>query len=141
MPALRCVACFGAHDPSTAGRVKLLLDVNLSPQVVAHLRVLGADAARITDFLDPRAPDDEVLAEARRQSAILVSQDQDMTALLATRGATGPSLVNLRVSEVDPEKLAMLIVAALGSAALELARGAVVTIDDGGMRVHELPIA
>ena len=104
------------------------------------LRARGVDAFRVTDFLDPRASDEEILAEAARQSAVVVSRDQDLTAILATTSAARPSLVNLRVSEVEPEAVAALIQAAITMAADELTHGAVVTVDDGGTRVHSLPI-
>ncbi len=54
--------------------MKLLADVNVSPQVVQLLRAAGHDAVRVTDVLDARAPDEEVLAEAARRDAVLVSR-------------------------------------------------------------------
>jgi predicted nuclease of predicted toxin-antitoxin system len=121
--------------------VTLLTDVNISPLVVAALRDLGATVVRVGDVLDVRAPDEAIVAEAVRTGAILVSRDQDFSAILATSGATHPSLINVRVSELDPRRLARIIVAALDAVRDDLVRGAIVTIDDGGMRVHPLPVA
>jgi len=121
--------------------VTLLADVNISPLVVAALRDLGTTVVRIGEVLDVRSPDEAIVAEAVRAGAILVSRDQDFSAILATTGATRPSLINVRVSDVDPGRLARVIAAALEALRDDLTRGAIVTIDDGGLRVHPLPVA
>ncbi len=70
----------------------------------------------------------------------MISHDQDFTAILALSGATQPSLINLRVSSVDASRIASLIVGATRAAEADLRSGAIVTIDDAGVRVHRLPI-
>ena len=89
---------------------------------------------------DPRAPDDDIIELARAMQAIIVSHDQDMSAILALSGASLPSLINLRVSRVDIEHLAKTLEVVLSAAATDLASGAIVTVDDKTMRVHRLPI-
>lgn len=120
--------------------MKILADVNVSRRVVERLRTEGIDIVRCTDLLDARTADTEILAEAARLGAIVLSHDQDFTALLATRGATGPSLINLRVSYVDVEQLTRRLLAVLQSTQAELSSGAIVTIDDARVRVHRLPV-
>jgi predicted nuclease of predicted toxin-antitoxin system len=94
----------------------------------------------VSDLLDPRAPDEEVLAEARRLDAVVISHDQDFSALLATTGASYPSLINIRVSYVDGDRLAESIARVARATDQDLERGAIVTIDDAGIRVHSLPV-
>lgn len=125
---------------ATAGRVIVLLDVNLSPRVAACLRGAGFMVSRVGEALDCRASDEAVLAEAVRTGAILVSQDQDFSAILATTGASRPSLVNVRLSDVDAARLAERIGMTLLALADNLANGAIATIDDTGVRVHALPV-
>jgi predicted nuclease of predicted toxin-antitoxin system len=120
--------------------VKILADVNLSQRVVANLRSAGVDAVRASEVMSPRAADEEIIAMASKMDAVLVSRDQDFSALLAVSGATRPSLVNVRVSFVDADRVAKSIVDALRAAADDLAKGAIVTIDDRGIRIHPLPI-
>jgi predicted nuclease of predicted toxin-antitoxin system len=120
--------------------VKIFADVNISPRVVEHLRQAGHDAVRITDLMDARASDEEVLARAASAGAVLVSRDQDFSALVAVSGAAAPSLVNVRLSSVDPKAISDAILTVLGEAADEIEGGAVVTIDDSGARLHRLPI-
>lgn len=83
-----------------------------------------------------RAKDVEIVAEARRQGAVIVSYDQDFTAILATSGATQPSLINLRVSYVDAASLVREIAAVVRATESALAAGAIVTLDDALYVVH-----
>lgn len=118
----------------------LLVDVNLSPRVVERLRALRLVVERVGEVIDMRATDEEILAAALRSGAIVVNQDQDFSAILATTGAARPSLVNVRMSDLDAERIADRIAAAVSALATELASGAIVTIDDAGVRVHALPV-
>ena len=120
--------------------MKLLADVNVSPAVVQCLVDLGHEAVRATEFLDARTDDVTILALAREQGAMLLSRDQDFSALVALSGATRPSLINIRASVVEPGAVARRIDGALRQLAEELADGAIVTLDDAGARVHRLPI-
>lgn len=121
--------------------MKIIADVNVSRRVVEKLRGEGIDVIRSTDLLDARATDTEILAEATRLGAIVMSHDQDFTALLATRNAVGPSLINLRVSYVDIDRLTRKIVDVLSLTKDDLASGAIVTIEDTRVRVHRLPVS
>jgi len=121
--------------------VILLADVNVSSLVVARLRAAGLETVRVGDVLHIRAADEEIVGEALRRGAVIVSRDQDFSAILATTGAGRPSLVNLRTVEVDPARLAARITAVVQTLESELTSGAIVTINDGGVRVHPLPIA
>lgn len=120
--------------------MKLIADVNISQHVVQHLRQVGVDVVRVPELLDARAPDHEIVAHAARLEATIVSHDQDFSALLAVSGATQPSLINIRVSYVDAKRLAASIQAVLREAETDLKRGSIITIDDLGVRIHQLPV-
>jgi predicted nuclease of predicted toxin-antitoxin system len=120
--------------------MKFLADVNVSRHVVERLRSRGLDITRVPEIMDGRSPDSEVVSEARRRGAVLLSFDQDFSAILAVTGLTAPSLVNLRVTDVDPERLARAIFAVVHASEADLLAGAVVTLDDAGVRVHRLPV-
>src|SRR5436305_8679 len=92
-----------------SGGVKILADINVSPRIVERLCGYGFQAERVSDVLDPRATDREILQKARELGALLISRDQDFSALLAVSGAAGPSLINVRVSYVDPDRIAHAI--------------------------------
>jgi predicted nuclease of predicted toxin-antitoxin system len=94
----------------------------------------------VPELLDARSSDQEILSEAVRRQAVLISHDQDFGAVLAIRGELAPSFINLRLSSVDAEELAQAIAAALRVTEADLVAGAVVTLDDTGVRVHRLPL-
>ena len=120
--------------------MKILADQNVSRKVVEKLRDAGVDVVRVGDVLNPRAPDVDILVEAERRGAIILSHDQDFSALLAASGAVRPSLVNLRVSYVDAEQVARVVASVLKITGEDLAAGAVVTMDDTRVRIRRLPI-
>lgn len=120
--------------------MKVLADINVSVVVVDILRRSGVAIERVIDSLDPRSSDVEILAAALERGAVLLSHDQDFAELLALSGAIKPSLINVRVTSIDPVFLARCIRRALQEASTELASGAVVTVEDGGIRVRRLPV-
>jgi predicted nuclease of predicted toxin-antitoxin system len=120
--------------------MRFLADQNVSRKVVDRLREAGLDVARVGDVLHPRATDLEVLAEAQREAAVLLSHDQDFSTLLAASGSKQPSLINLRVTYVDADRLARVLVRVVASTGEDLAAGAVVTVDDSRVRIRRLPI-
>lgn len=120
--------------------MKLLADLNISPLVVTLLRRAGHEVTRVGEVLDPRAADGAILDFAAQSEAVVLSQDQDFSAILAGRGATRPSLVNLRLSIAEAEFTATIIDAVLTQTANDLSVGAIVTVDDGGVRVRRLPV-
>ena len=120
--------------------MRFLADVNVSRLVVERLKTYGYSIVRVPELMDPRTPDQEIIAEARRQGATLISFDQDFGAILAVSGVVSPSLVNLRVTDVDVDELANAIATAIRLTETDLSAGAVVTLDDNGVRVHRLPL-
>jgi predicted nuclease of predicted toxin-antitoxin system len=121
--------------------LKFLADINVSRRVVARLREEGFDVVRASELMDARSPDVNLIQEAQRLGAVLISHDQDFTAILATSGAVAPSLINLRVSQLlGVEPLARRIAAVLRATEPDLVAGAIVTLDDAGVRIHNLPV-
>jgi predicted nuclease of predicted toxin-antitoxin system len=120
--------------------MRFLADVNVSRVLVERLREAGLDIHRVPEIMDGRSTDPAVLLEARRRSAILISHDQDFSALRAIAGDTAPSLISLRTSYVAPERIARVIIAVIAATAADLAAGELVTVDDARVRVHLLPI-
>ena len=120
--------------------MRFLADVNVSRHVVERLRSQGYSVVRVPEIMDPRTADQEIISEARRRGAIMISFDQDFGAILAVSGATSPSLLNLRVTYVDVDRLANAIATVARMTEADLLAGAVVMLDDTGARVHRLPL-
>jgi predicted nuclease of predicted toxin-antitoxin system len=120
--------------------VKILADVNVSRRVVERLRERGFSVVRVSDVVDPRSRDADLISLARTMQAVLVSHDQDMSAILALSSASQPSLINLRVTRVDVDVLSATLETVLTQARDELVAGAVITVEDDSMRIRPLPI-
>lgn len=120
--------------------MKILIDMNLSPdweKVFAqenwesrHWMNVGAANARDTDIME----------WAQKHGFMVFTHDLDFGALLATSGASGPSVVQIRSEEVRPAAMSRIVVEAIRSFAHELLAGALLTIDPRRMRVSLLPL-
>lgn len=129
----------GQLDPNDEP-ARFIADLNLSPLTVETLRQRGWDILRSTHWLPATAPDEEILALARKLGRVIVTQDLDYSALLALSGQAGPSLVTLRLSTSDPETVTSKLLLAAPLLAEALLQGCAVTIEDSAVRVRRLPI-
>jgi len=121
-------------------RVRILVDMNISPTTVDALRQAGWDALRVSECLPVNAPDGEILEMARREGRVLITQDLDFSALLALSGYTQPSLITLRLSTSDPETIGSKLLALLPTFQERLTGGVAITVDDASVRIRGLPI-
>jgi predicted nuclease of predicted toxin-antitoxin system len=120
--------------------VKFLLDQNLSPDLVEILNQAGHTTTHVRALGISEATDYEVLAEAKRQGAVLVSADTDFGELLAHSNAAGPSVILLRRQQGRrAAEVAALILANLNAVADDLESGAFVVLDQDRIRVRSLP--
>jgi predicted nuclease of predicted toxin-antitoxin system len=121
-------------------KMKVLLDMNLSPSWVGFLQQEGFEAAHWSAVGDIRAPDATIMSWARENGFIVFTHDLDFSALLAATQATGPSVVQLRTQDLLPEAIGHDIVRVLRLRATDLERGAIISIDKLASRVRVLPI-
>ncbi|HEV2892046.1 MAG TPA: DUF5615 family PIN-like protein [Frankiaceae bacterium] len=122
--------------------MRVLLDNNLSPRLVALLGDAGWDAVHVRDLDLAAASDANVLAAARDAGRVLVSGDTDFGALLAASRATAPSVVLVRrVTGRRAEAMAATLLANLSPLSEDLDSGAVVALGDDSVRVRRLPLA
>jgi predicted nuclease of predicted toxin-antitoxin system len=98
--------------------VRYLADVHISPLTVRR----------------------EILGVAREQRAVLITADLDFSALIATSGETGPSLISLRLAFSTPDRVTAVLEYALPRIEPDLERGVIASIDETSIRVRPLPI-
>jgi predicted nuclease of predicted toxin-antitoxin system len=120
--------------------VKILLDMNLSPEWVPFLASAGFDAVHWSTVGDPRASDSELMAWARATGCLVFTHDMDFGALLAATRAKGPSVLQVRVKNTMPSAIGADVVRVLHLRREAIERGALVTIDKANARVRVLPI-
>ena len=120
--------------------MRLLLDQGLPRGAVVPLGLAGHEAVHVGDIRLAFASDADILDEAVRRGATVVTLDADFHALLALSRATKPSVIRLRVEGLRADALSQLIVAVISVSETDLVAGAVVTADATRARVRRLPI-
>jgi predicted nuclease of predicted toxin-antitoxin system len=120
--------------------LKLLIDMNLSPSWVEALRVRGFEAVHWSNVGDPRASDRELLAHAKAAGYTVFTNDLDFGAILAASAASGPSVIQVRATDLTPAHLGSLVERALGQYRELLETGALITVESARLRTRILPL-
>lgn len=120
--------------------LKILIDMNLSPDWIPLLTAQGWDAVHWSDIGDPRAPDPTIMEWAKTHSRIVFTHDLDFGTTLALTHESGPSVIQVRGQDVLPDKMGAVVIAALKQHADDLIKGAIVVVDESKSRVRVLPI-
>jgi predicted nuclease of predicted toxin-antitoxin system len=63
--------------------MKILIDMNLSPDWVSVLSAVGIEAIHWSTVADPRAPDHTIFAWVKEHSFVVFTNDLDLGAILA----------------------------------------------------------
>ena len=122
--------------------MKILIDMNLSPDWTAYLSNAGIEAAHWSSIGAADATDAEIMAFARRSSSIVLTQDLDFSAILAATHSSSPSVMQIRADNLAVSQIGPAIVAALLQLGAELERGAILTIDQSNrIRLRLLPLS
>lgn len=120
--------------------MKLLLDMNLSPYWLPMLHQRDWESCHWSSIGKHNAPDTELMAWARRNSRVVMTQDLDFPQLLFMSGDLGPSVVLLRMKdEFDPAASAR-VVEALAAGEKALMDGALLIISGNNARLRPLPL-
>ena len=120
--------------------MKILVDMNLSPEWVRFLAAHGIEAVHWSQVGNPRATDEEITGWARDHGCIVFTHDLDFAALVATTRADGPSVLQMRTQDVLPDTAGKDILDLLRDHRGALEQGAIVTMDKVISRVRILPI-
>ena len=120
--------------------MRLLLDMNLSPEWVTFLNAHGFAAAHWSAIGAGNAPDTEIMQWARDNHCVVFTHDLDFGILLAHSKDGGPSVLQVRAQDVSPDHLAPLVLSALRAHGEALERGALLTVDEFKFRVRILPL-
>ncbi len=104
--------------------VKLLIDMNLSPQWCEVFKQRGWEALHWSTVGNPRASDRTIMNWAQTNDYIVFTHDLDFGAILAVTHAEGPSVIQVRTQDVSPEYLSDIVTNALHQHADLLEEGA-----------------
>lgn len=120
--------------------MKIVIDMNLSPDWVLALTQAGHDAIHWLTIGDPGARDAVIMDWAATHGYVVFTHDLDFSAILATTQASVPSVIQLRSQDILPDASANPILAALQQFSRELEAGALITVDETRTRARILPI-
>jgi predicted nuclease of predicted toxin-antitoxin system len=120
--------------------MKILIDMNLSPDWVTSLREAGFESIHWSKVGDPSASDEIIMDYARVHGCVVFTHDLDFGAILAATHTEAPSVIQIRTQDVDPASLAKAVVSLLHEFGGHLERGALVCLDESTRRVRILPI-
>ena len=120
--------------------MRLVIDMNLSPQWVDALQAEGLETVHWSNVGNHNDSDREILEWARENRYIVLTNDLDFGALLAETRLQGPSVIQFRTEDLAPESLRPRLTGLLREYASELNRGAIVSVEESRSRVRILPI-
>lgn len=120
--------------------MKILIDMNLSPDWVAAFTAENIESVHWQTIGDPRAEDTEIMEYARANDYIVFTHDLDFGTLLALTQAESPSVVQVRAQNILPSHLANIVITVLRANEKTLEQGALIVVDEGRARVRILPL-
>jgi predicted nuclease of predicted toxin-antitoxin system len=120
--------------------MKILIDMNLSPDWVDVLNGAGHDAIHWSSVGKATDDDSTILQWARQDSRLLFTHDLDFGALLASSRGTGPSVLQKRTHDVLPDAIGTLVLSVLTDHSDTISQGALISVDKASARVRILPI-
>jgi predicted nuclease of predicted toxin-antitoxin system len=115
--------------------------MNLSLAWLPILQEAGHEVVHWSACGSVDAPDVEIMRYAKDQGFVILTHDLDFGTLLASRPDTAPSVIQLRSDDLTPAIAGDIVLRTLVLARMELARGAIVTVDVKRVRLRILPIA
>ena len=119
--------------------MKLIIDMNLSPNWVQVLKEGGIEAIHWSELGAQDSPDATILAYALEHQYIVLTHDLDFSAILASTNIQKPSVVQIRSTNVSAAAIGKQVIAALIQMTDELANGALVTVEPQKTRLRLLP--
>lgn len=121
-------------------RLEFLANMNISPLTVEGLRKIGWNIVRVSEILDRKTKDIEILTYAQDHNKVIITQDLDFSTLLAVRGFKKPSVINLRFGNARPDFIRDRIIEIVSEMERELEEGIVISVDEISARYRNLPI-
>lgn len=121
--------------------IRILVDMNLSPQWLDRFGEADIDALHWSTVGEAGAADSEIMAWAKDNGCVVITHDLDFSAILAATQARAPSVILLRMQDIFPENAFPRVLAAIRALEDALVRGAIVTVGAAGSRVRILPLS
>ena len=120
--------------------MKFLADMGLARSTVAFLRAQGHDAVHLRDQGLQQLEDDEIVEKARIEGRVILTHDLDFGRIIAVGRASVPSVITFRLNDMRPAQVNRYLAEVLARFAERLEAGALVSVNERGIRVRSLPV-
>ncbi len=120
--------------------MKFLADMGLGRSTVAFLRAQGHDAVHLREQGLQQLEDDEIVEKARAEGRVILTHDLDFGRIIAVGRASVPSVITFRLNDMRPAQVNRYLAEVLARFAERLEAGALVSVNERGIRVRSLPI-
>jgi predicted nuclease of predicted toxin-antitoxin system len=120
--------------------MRFLADMGVAMHVVEWLREEGHDARHLREEALQRLPDDQIFAKAIAENRIVLTFDLDFAEIVALSNRQTVSVVIFRLRNTRTRHVIERLRVVLQEAGQALARGAVVVVEEGRLRVRRLPV-
>ena len=120
--------------------MKILVDMNISPDLVKVLNNNGFEAIHWSEVGAANAPDREITAWAKNNSYAILTHDLDFGMILAVSQASAPSVIQIRTQNILSSDFKILLMNVLRQFTNELENGALITVEPNRAKVKILPI-
>ena len=120
--------------------MKFLADMGISPKTVSLLNSLAHDAVHLKDQGLQRVFDSFILEKALNEGRVLLTHDLDFAELLAASGGKAPSVIVFRLRNMHPDRVNICLNMVINKHVEALGNGAIISVDEGLIRVRYLPI-
>jgi predicted nuclease of predicted toxin-antitoxin system len=120
--------------------MRLVLDQGVPRDAAPRLRSLGYDCTHVGEIGMSRAADEEILAFSLEKDAVVVTLDADFYTILAVSGASGPSVIRLRLQGLGAPEVVERVRNVLAGFEVDLKRGSLVTVKSLKTTCHRLPV-
>jgi len=119
--------------------MKFVVDMNLTPQWVKFLSVLGYDAVHWSSVGRHDVQDGDIIEWARKNDCVILTSDLDFGTIIAMAGSRKPSVVQLRSDVTLPARVGSVVKEAIQQSEPDLLAGALLTVEAGRSRLRVLP--
>jgi predicted nuclease of predicted toxin-antitoxin system len=120
--------------------MKVLLDMNMSPRLVPMLTDAGFAAVAWSSLGAANDLDPKIMLYAVDHDYVVLTNDLDFGLMLSATNASTPSVVQVRLDNLDPELIGGRLIEVLRTFGADLEAGALVTVDPKKTRVRVLPL-
>ena len=120
--------------------MKILIDMNLSPELVDEFKHHQIDAIHWSTVGKFDAPDVVLMDWARTNDHIVFTHDLDFGTALALTKAERPSVIQVRTQKVTISHLSKMVITTITNYSDLLTQGALIVLDEDKKRIRILPL-